>query len=141
MAPRIKLLPPNGRVVSAWGPPPRVPFLVHFLSMSLSMFKPKMTTKMNPKITKNEARNDAKKTTYSKTRNLKFFSEIMALRFLKIDEFLDTVDKLYISRFFAIGRCKPRKHQKSSQKYTPKHTKILQNPRSKKQRILAPILA
>ena len=33
----------------------------------------------------------------------------MALVFLKISEFLDTIDKLHISRFFAIRRCKPRK--------------------------------
>ena len=36
----------------------------------------------------------------------------MALVFLKISEFLDTVDKLYISNVFAICRCKPPKTAK-----------------------------
>ena len=35
----------------------------------------------------------------------------------------------------------PEKHQKSAQKCTPKHTKIQQNPPSKKRRILSSILA
>ena len=43
----------------------------------------------------------------------------MALRFLNIDEFLDTVDKVYISRFFAILRCKPRKTTKIDAKMHP----------------------
>ena len=43
----------------------------------------------------------------------------MALVFLKISEFLDTVDKLYISRFFAIRRCKPRKTPKNITKMYP----------------------
>ena len=52
------------------------------------------------------------KTTYSKTWFEHDFSGIRALVFLKISEFLDTIDKLYISRFFAIRRCKPRKTAK-----------------------------
>ena len=47
------------------------------------------------------------------------FVESMALRFLKIDEFLDTIDKVYISRFFAIRRYKPRKTSKSGAKMHP----------------------
>ena len=49
----------------------------------------------------------------------------MALVFLKISEFLDTVDKLYISRFFAIRRCKPRKASKIR---TKMHPETHQNP-------------
>ena len=37
----------------------------------------------------------------------------MALLFQKISEFLDTIDKLYISSVFAICRCKPRKTTKN----------------------------
>ena len=53
------------------------------------------------------------------------FSEITALIFLKISEFLDTIDKLYISRFFAIRRCKPRKTSKIG---TKMHPETHQNP-------------
>ena len=49
----------------------------------------------------------------------------MALRFLKIDEFLDTVDKLYISSVFAIRRYKPRKTTKIDANM---HPETLQNP-------------
>ena len=51
--------------------------------------------------------------------------EIMALVFLKINEFLDTVDKLYISRCFAIRRCKP---QKTAKFRTKIHPETHQNP-------------
>merc|ERR1712184_195241 len=57
----------------------------------------------------NDARNVTEKTTYSKACVLHDFSEITALVFLNISEFLDTIDILYISRFFVIRRCKPRK--------------------------------
>ena len=61
--------------------------------------KPNMTFKMNPKNDKIVARRDAQKTTYSKTRNVmicnvRYVSEFVAQRFLKIDAFLDTIDKL-----------------------------------------------
>ena len=49
----------------------------------------------------------------------------MALLFKKISEFLDTIDKLYISRFFAIRRCKPRKTSKNGSKM---HPETHQNP-------------
>merc|ERR1712110_232117 len=74
---------------------------------------------------KKEARNVTEKTTYSKTCVLHDFSEFMALVFLKISEFLDTIDKLYISRFFAIRRCKPRK---TSKLCTKMHPETHQNP-------------
>ena len=62
-----------------------------------------------PKNDKNDARNVTEKTTYSKTCCLQDLSEIMALVFQKISEFLDTIDKLYISSFFVIYPCNPRK--------------------------------
>ena len=43
----------------------------------------------------------------------------MALVFQKINEFLDTIDKLYRSRFFAIRRCKPRKTSNIGAKMHP----------------------
>ena len=49
----------------------------------------------------------------------------MALVFLKISEFLDTVDKLYISSVFAICRSKPRKTAKIT---TNMHPETHQNP-------------
>ena len=64
---------------------------------------------MAPPITKMKPKNVIKKNAYSKTRNLQEFSNFMALVFLKISEFLDTIDKLYISSFFVIYPCNPRK--------------------------------
>ena len=55
----------------------------------------------------------------------KIVSETMALHFRKIDEKRDTVDKLYISRFFVILRCKPPKTPKSDATI---HPETLQNP-------------
>ena len=49
----------------------------------------------------------------------------MALVFLQTSEFLYTIDKLYISRFFAIRRCKPRK---TSHIGTKMHPETHQNP-------------
>ena len=49
----------------------------------------------------------------------------MALVFLEINELLDAIDKLYISRFFAIRRCKPRKTSNIGAKM---HPETQQNP-------------
>ena len=46
------------------------------------------------------------KTTDFKTHNLQAVSEIMALRFLKINEKRHTINKLYISRYFMRYPCK-----------------------------------
>ena len=70
-----------------------------------------MTLKITPKITKMKPETSSTNNIFQYNILLDF-SEIMALVFLKISEFLDTVDKLYISRFFAIRRCKPRKTTK-----------------------------
>ena len=43
----------------------------------------------------------------------------MALVFLKINEFLDTVDKLYISSVFVIHPCKPEKSSKNEASMHP----------------------
>ena len=77
-----------------------------------------MTLKKSPKLQKCGLKK-CPKNSYSETLNFKFLKEFMALRFLKINEFLDTVDKLYMSGFFAIRRCKPRKTSKRDVKMHP----------------------
>ena len=47
----------------------------------------------------------------------------LRLRFLKFYEFLDTTDKLYTSKRFAILRYK-QEHQTATQQYSPKHSNI-----------------
>ena len=71
------------------------------------------------------------KKTYSKTRNLQELFNFTALVFLKINRFLDTIDKLYISNVFAICRCKPlqapnngKQHHKFVPRNTPNSNKI-----------------
>ena len=100
--------------------PPGVPFWVDFWALFLIIFEAQNDPQNEPKNDKNDARNVTEKTTYSKTLFLQDLSEIMALVFLKISEFLDTVDKLYISCFFVIHPCKPQTRQNISQKCGPK---------------------
>ena len=137
MAVGTALLSSNGHILSAWGPPSRGPFLGRLLNTVLIIFGAQNVPQNEPKNDKNEPRNVTKQTTYSKTRHLQYFST----RFVKISEFLDTVDKLYISKFFVIRRCKPRT---TSNIVTNMHPETHQNPTTsfrQKQRILPSILA
>ena len=84
-----------------------------------------MILKKSPKMTKNKPGTMPKKQPMPRHLIYKICSEKIALDFLKIKEFLDTVDKLYISRFFAIRRCKPRKASKIN---TKMHPETHQNP-------------
>ena len=84
-----------------------------------------MTLKMNPKMTKMTPETLPKKHHIQRHDFYMIVSEITALIFLKISEFLYNIDKLYISRFFAIRRCKPRKTSKIDSKM---HPETHQNP-------------
>ena len=118
-------LPRIGHVTSAWGLSVQGLFLAYFLTLFLAHSKAHIGPQMNPKMTKMRSETLPTKTTYSKTRNFKDLCETMALVFLEINEFLDTVDKLYISSVFAVCRCKPRKTAKH---VTNMHPETHQNP-------------
>ena len=120
-------VPPNGHVLSAWGPPTRGPFLGWFLALFLINFGAQNDPQNEPKNDKNEPRNVTKKTTYSKTEHLQDLSKSMALVFQKICEFLHTIDKLYISSFFVIHPCNPPKWSKHVTNMHPETPQNLTN--------------
>ena len=81
-----------------------------------------MSLRMALHMTKMRVTSEGKTTTQSKTQHLPDVSESMAPQLLKIHEKRDTVDKLYMSRFFVIHPCKPKTSSNNNAKNAPRST-------------------
>ena len=121
--------------------PPGVPFWVDFWAQFLIIFEAQHDPQNEPKMSKMKPETLPNKQHIPRHEMYVIFLNLWPCIFWKSMNFSIRSTNFTYLGFSRSVVASPEKRHKSAQTYTPKHTKIQQNPLSKKQWILSSILA